>query len=297
MRAKEAWPSEGQKGQPTSLAKRILPGESAFVMVNGIKTHYLVAGDGPPVLLIHGLGASVVTWRDNVEPLSQRFRVYAIDLPGHGDTDKPDIDYTLETMLDYLRGFLDALGLGRVSLVGSSAAGAVAFYMALNHPDRVDKLVLVDSAGLGRQVSPYLRLVALPLLGNVLESHRVGGTRFMLYNVFYDKSFVAEELLQELYRSRCMPGAKEAVVRTIRNGVGLWGVRKKFMFLDRLSKLEAPLLVVWGAQDQIFPAAQAYAAQQAAPSISLKVFDQCGHWPHMEKAQEFNQLVSQFLSS
>ncbi len=94
-----------------------------------------------------------------------------------------------------------------------------------------------------------------------------------------------------------MPGAKEAVVKSVRNGVDLGGIRKKFIVLDKLKDLRAPLLVVWGAQDQIFPVSHAYNALKAAPHISLKVFDQCGHWPHMEKAQEFNDLVSKFLSS
>ncbi len=275
----------------------MLPGESGFVDVGGVKTHYVAAGEeGPPLLLIHGLGASVITWRDNIGPLSRRFSVYALDLPGHGDTDKPDLDYNLKTFVDHNLGFMESLGLERVSIAASSAGGAIAMRLALDHPDRVDKLVLVDSVGLGRDISIYVRLVSLPFMGKILESSRVGGTRFMLYNVFYDSRFVVDGLLQELYRSRQMPGAKEAVVRSVRNGVSLGGIRKRFVFLDRLREIKAPLLVVWGAQDQILPVAHAYDALKAAPHTSLKVFDQCGHWPHMEKAQEFNDLVSSFLA-
>ena len=221
-----------------------------------------------------------------------------MDLPGHGDSDKPAAyDYKMETMRDFLSRFMDALDIDRPHIIGSSAGGILGLQMAFDYPDRVNRLVLVDSAGLGRNVSIYIRLVTLPVIGGILESSHVGGTRFMLYNVFYDKSFVSDGLLTELYRSRQMRGAKEAVVRCIRNGVSLLGIRKKFLYLDKLKDLQAPLMVVWGAQDLIFPVTHAYAAAGAAPQILLNVFDQCGHWPHMERAEEFNAAVTGFLAS
>ncbi len=274
----------------------MLPGKSGYVNVDGINTHYIAAGEGPPLLLIHGLGASVITWRDNIEPLSRSFRVYAIDLPGHGDTDKPDLDYKMETITKFVLQFMEVMGLDKVYYIGNSAGGAVGLQMAVDHPEKLHKLVLVDCAGLGRDISFYVRLVTLPFIGSLLESSRVGGPQFMLYNVFYDKSFVSDGLLQELYRSRQMPGAKEAVVRSVKNGMSLFGLRKKFLYLDKLKDLDVPLMVAWGAQDQIFPVAHAYVAAKAAPNIALKVFDQCGHWPHMEKADEFNSAVMDFLT-
>ena len=179
--------------------------------------------------------------------------------------------------------------------MGSSVGGALALLMCLREPDRFSKLVLVDSAGLGRKLSLYVRLVSLPLLGQILESTRVGGTKYMLYNVFEDQSFVTDELLEDLYRSRKMPGAKEAVVRTVQETVNLFGVRSKWVLLDALKSLKVPLLLVWGDQDRILPVSQAYAAAEAAPDATLKVFDACGHWPHMERSPEFNELLLDFL--
>ena len=118
----------------------------------------------------------------------------------------------------------------------------------------------------------------------------------MLNKVFTDQTFVTQELLDELYRSRDMPGAKEAVVRVIRRTVGLRGVRKEYVYLDGLPRLKMPLMVVWGAQDLILPVSHAYRALEAAPHARLKVFDGCGHWPHMERASEFNSLALDFLS-
>ena len=273
-----------------------LPGKSRYVTVDGIDTHYVVAGEGPPLLLVHGLGASVVTWRDNIGPLSNTFQVYAVDLPGHGDTDKPDFDYAADAIVDFIVGFSGALNLDRPGFIGNSIGGALGMMTAVRYPELVSSLVLVSSASLGREVSIYLRLVSLPILGDLLESSSVGGTRFMLYKVFHDRSFATEELVEELFRSRRMPGAKEAVVRVIRNTVNLLGVRKEHILVNQLESLKLPVMIVWGAQDQILPVSHAYRASEAAAHVRLQVFDQCGHWPHMEKASEFNSLVLKFLS-
>lgn len=274
-----------------------LPGESRYVRVNGINTHYLEAGAGRPLLLFHGLGASVATWRDNIVPLSQEFRVIAVDLPGHGDSDKPDIDYSPDTIVRFIGDFAQALDLERPAIIGNSVGGALGLMTALRYPELVSGLVLVDSASLGREVSAYIRLVSIPWLGQFLESSKVGGTRFMLYKVFHDPRFVTEELLMELYRSRQMPGAKEAVVRAIQNAVNLFGIRSKFVLLSELGRLKAPFMVVWGAQDQIFPVSHAYRVSAVSPDTPIEVFDQCGHWPHMEKAEEFNSAVLKFLTN
>ncbi|MBI4298167.1 MAG: alpha/beta fold hydrolase [Chloroflexi bacterium] len=301
----------------------MLPGESRYSKVDGVNIHYVVAGGGPPVLLLHGLGASVITWRDNIGPLSQSFTVYAIDLPGHGYSDKPDWDYSPDSLLSLMTHFLDSLGIDRCSLIGNSGGGFLALKLALDYSQKVEGLVLVDSAGLGRELPLYIRLVTIPLLGNVLESAKIGGVGYMLRKVFYDQGFVTNGLLHELYQSHSMPGAREAVVRSVRYGASPWGLRKRVLLLDSLKDLQVPLLLVWGAEDQIIPVSHAYDALREAlkakppsqglgdaiqtsqkvgsdgevPLARLKVFERCGHWPHMEKAQEFNELVLNFLSS
>ena len=272
-----------------------LPGESRYVTVDGIDTHYVVAGEGPPLLLFHGLGASVVTWRDNIGPLSNAFQVYAVDLPGHGDTGKPDFDYAADAIVEFIQGLLPSSQprpAGNHRLIG----GALGLMTALRYLEFVSSLVLVSSAALGKKVSIYLRLVTLPILGDLLESSRVGGTRFMLYKVFHDRRFATEELVEELFRSRRMPGAKEAVVRVLRNTVNILGVRKEYVLVDNLASLKLSVMVVWGSQDQTIPVSHAYRASEAAAHVRLQVYDQCGHWPHMEKASEFNSLVLEFLA-
>ncbi|MCH7745939.1 MAG: alpha/beta fold hydrolase [Chloroflexi bacterium] len=273
-----------------------LPGESRYVRVNGINTHYVVAGEGRPLLLIHGLGASAATWRDNIGPLSETFRVYAVDMPGHGDSDKLGVDYSTDNIVRYLAQLTETLSIDRPAMIGHSISGALGIIAALRHPNLFSSLILVGSAGLGTEISLYVRLVTLPVLGHILENPRVGGTRFMLNNVFYDRSFASQDLLDELYRCRKMPGATRAVVRILRNTVSLRGVRKEYLLLDELKHLTLPLMVIWGAQDPIMPASHAYRASEVAPDAWVEVFDECGHWPHMEKASAFNALVTRFLS-
>ena len=123
-----------------------LLGESRWVDVDGIKTHYLEAGDGRPLLLFHGLGASVATWRDNIGPLAEHFRVIAVDLPGHGDSDKPDIDYDPWTLTRFVAGFIDKTGIERPAIVGNSVGGALGLMTALRYPNLVSGLVLASSA-------------------------------------------------------------------------------------------------------------------------------------------------------
>lgn len=273
-----------------------LPGESRYVRVNGINTHYVVAGEGHPLLLLHGLGASVATWRDNIGPLSENFRVYAVDMPGHGDSDKLGVDYSIDNAVRFVAQFIETLDIDRPAMVGHSICGALGIITALRHPSLFSGLVLVGSAGLGKDISLYVRLVTLPVLGSILENPRVGGTRFMLNNVFHDRSFASQDLVDELYRCRKMPGATQAVVKILKNTVNLWGVRKEYLLLDELKRLTPPLMVIWGAQDPIMPASHAYRASEVVPDAWVKVFDECGHWPQLEKAPAFNSLVTRFLS-
>ncbi|MBI2935631.1 MAG: alpha/beta fold hydrolase, partial [Chloroflexi bacterium] len=160
--------------------------EPRFIDVDGIRVHCIVAGRGEPVVLLHGLGASHIAWRDNIGPLSRRYAVYALDLPGHGDSAKPPLTYALPEGSSFLSSLLDTLRLDRAHLVGNSLGGMIALQFALDHPERVTKLVLADPAGLGRRIVLFVRLSSLPLLGELLERPTLFGTRALLKVVFYD---------------------------------------------------------------------------------------------------------------
>ncbi|MQF48731.1 alpha/beta fold hydrolase [SAR202 cluster bacterium AC-647-N09_OGT_505m] len=270
--------------------------EHYFATVDGIRTHYVAAGEGPPLLLLHGLSASLIAWAPNIEPLSQKFTVYALDMPGRGDSDKPNIDYRVPAAAGFIKKFMDVLGIERASLAGCSMGGMIALRTALDYPDRVENLVLVDAAGLGRELTWYVRFASLPLVGEILQTPSLRGTSASLKYIFYNHSLIQEGFLHEIYRRRKLPGAKQAELKMIRGAVGLHGVHKQWIMTEDLRHLDIPILIVWGAQDRIIPVNHAHNAAREAPGVKLHVFDQCGHWPQMEKSREFNQLVSDFLS-
>ena len=179
---------------------------------------------------------------------------------------------------------------------GTPWGGLIALRVALEFPRRAYHLVLVDTAGLGREVSVFLRLASLPFLGEIIEDPSPKGTRGMLKVVLFSDDLITEELVEELVRARSSPGAKRAVLRMLRRGVGLRGIRPEHWLQGRIRELSMPVLLVWGEQDRVFPVDQARRAAQMSPSAQLVVFPECGHWPQMEHAAAFNSLLVGFLN-
>ncbi len=259
--------------------------------------HYVKVGQGPPLVLLHGLGVSVATWHNNFSAFASRYTVYAPDLPGHGDTAKPDIPYGLDVGVEFLPEFLDALGLdGKVTLIGNSAGGMVAAASVLKQPERFKAMVLISPVGLGRELGLPIRLASLPLIGKPL--HKLDGkskTRFV-QRIFHDKSALPLEAYQELIRVRSIPEARRTELGVIRRNVTFRGLRKSLVILDRdLLNLPVPILLVWGRQDKIIPVKHAHHAAGRYPAMEVRVFQDCGHWPHMEQSEAFNEAILAFL--
>ena len=262
-----------------------------------VKIHYVVEGDGPPVILVHGLGASLVVWKENIIPLAETYTVYALDLPGHGLSDKPeDLGYDAVSGAHFLAWFMNTLGIQRSSLIGNSAGGLITGFCAFLYPQRVEKLVLVDSAGLGRSMAWFLRFTSLPLVGEFLHTLKVRNANTLRKSIFYESKGVSDETIAELMVSRNHPDAIRAVLKGLRSGVNLLGLRKSMQMLSQLKGISAPLLIVWGREDRIMPVSHAHRAARVLPRSMVHVFPRCGHWPQMERAEIFNPLVRQFLS-
>ncbi len=271
--------------------------QKTFVSRGGIKVHYLEAGEGPAVLLVHGLGTSMVTWYCNIDALvSGGYRVLALDLPGHGDSDKPkDLNYDPAGAAELIRQFLVELELERVSLVGNSAGGLVAGLFSLAYPQQVEKLVLVAPGGLGRHVTWLLRFASVPVLGELFYQPRLQSPVALARRIFFRPPPIWAEVLPEMERVRNLPGSRHAAIQSIRSSVNLLGQRKKSYILNRLRDLKRPLLTIWGEEDSIIPVSQAAAVKRALPRSVTKVIPECGHWPQMEKAEQFNKLLVRFL--
>jgi 4,5:9,10-diseco-3-hydroxy-5,9,17-trioxoandrosta-1(10),2-diene-4-oate hydrolase len=271
---------------------------SQHILIEGVNVHYIQAGEGPVVLLLHGLGTSLVTWCRNIVPLATAgFQVLALDLPGYGDSDKPKhLSYDPVAGATLIHRFLATLGVERASLVGNSAGGLIVSLFALSYPEKVERLVLVSSGGLGRQMSWFLRLLSLPIVGDLFYQPHLQAPYDITRRVFYQPPLFLPEVLPEMQRTLSLPGFRHAGLKSIRSSINLFGLRQHRYILPQLKQLPAPLMIVWGEEDKILPVSHARLAQQALPDSVVHIIPQCGHWPHMEKDTEFNALLTRFLS-
>ncbi len=279
----------------TSKERGLSPPQECRIHVGSVNVRYLAAGSGFPVVLVHGLGSSAASWRSNIGPLSERFHVYAVELPGHGLSTPYNGKYSLSYGAQFIGGFLDALNLKAAGIIGSSLGGMLALKTALDFPEKVKRLVLIGSAGLGREMAPFLRWLTIPVLGQLMARPSQRTTRLSLEKVVFDTSFITDDLVEEVYRYRAIPGASNTMLKILRTGADIRGQKDGFALLDQLDSLGTPTLIIWGDQDSIFPVAHARRAHRRIPGSKLHIFQDCGHWPQMERSDEFNALVTQFL--
>lgn len=269
-----------------------------FIQVNGIKTRYWQVGDrGTPLLLLHGIGVAVEWFSENIATLAQRHRVYAVDLPGHGQTGPITAPYTLESYANFVRHFMDAVGLERSAVLGHSLGGGVALWLTLANPQRVSKLILLSSAMLGKEIAFPFRLMTLPWIGEQMAKPSESGNQQMLKLIFHDPAKAPSHFPAIMLRYGKQPATQAAVVSTVRSGLNFWGVRPSLLAhsLGGLNANLPPTLILWGKQDALFPVRHAEEAQRRLPTIRLHLFDACGHNPQVEQIDEFHHQVLQFL--
>jgi len=273
--------------------------EDKYISARGINTRYWSMGEsGSPVLLIHGFGASVEIWQHNIGAIAKNHCVSALDLVGFGRSYKPDIKYSPSTFIQHLDAFITVMNIDRVNLVGLSMGGGISLMYTIAYPEKVDKLVLVDSAGLGKELILSMRLMSLPVIGELMTKP----SRKMAYLFFkpavLDSKILKGEFTETYYRLFSLPGAQKAMLKILRSVCTIFGPRKDALqnTMAHLDKITAPTLIIWGRQDAVLPVAHAYFAKEKIVNSQLHVFDQCGHMPHFEKPEEFNRVVLEFLS-
>ena len=270
-----------------------------YTKVGQINTRFWALGDeGSTVLLIHGIGGSLEDWMLNANALARHNRVYALDLVGSGHSDKPSVSYSFSYLAQFVNDFMEAQNIDRASLIGHSLGGGVTLQFTIQFPDKVDKLVLVNSAGLGKEASIFFRLPALPILGELLTRPSRKGTANLLKACVHDPAVVTDELIELGYSLAVLPGAQNAFLSTVRSLGNFRGIRKDVLrsIVDNLGTITAPTLVFWGQQDRILPVAHAYIAEKRIPNARLHIFNPCGHLTQLERPEEFNSLVLEFLA-
>lgn len=272
--------------------------ETFFIKVNGYKIRCAVRGKGPHLILIHGLGGSLEWWKFNFDYLSLKYHVVAFDFLGFGYSAKPHLEFNLDLASAFMNSFLESLKLNSVSLVGNSLGGLIALYTASEIRKRVEKLILVDNAGFGREISFLLRLATLYPWGEMaLGLRNFLITKLFLSRLFYDRQKLPAELIRvvlKMFESRLL---RKICLQVLRSGVNLGGLKKDIVnpIIKRAIRLEQPTLIIWGKNDKIIPAVQAYWGKNLIRNSKLVIFDKCGHLPQVEKWAEFNQLIVKFL--
>jgi 4,5:9,10-diseco-3-hydroxy-5,9,17-trioxoandrosta-1(10),2-diene-4-oate hydrolase len=270
-----------------------------YVQVRDIRTRFWSLGVGNSyAILLHGLGGHVENWAPNIAALAWGRQVFALDLVGFGRTDKPAGRHSIPFLVEFINDFMTVKGIPWAALIGESLGGAIALRFALDRPDQVEKLVLADSVGFGRDVSIYLRIPTLPLLGELLTRPSREASARNLRRSFHDPNLVSEESIDEDYQLSLLPGAHSSLLRTLRASANLWGFKNETFrpVLERAKEIRMPSLIIWGAQDRTLPLALGRRAAQVLPNAQLHIFDRCGHEPNMVLPDEFNQLVKAFLS-
>ncbi len=277
-----------------AAASAAAPRAEMVELADGTNIYALVAGPADAtetLVFLHGLGGSQATWASVLGDFAETYRIAAIDLPGHGASDKPSpdtYDYSIPGLASAVAGVIESLDLSPAVIVGHSLGGATALQLALDRPKLVRALALVDSAGLGREISGEL-------LDRVESEPSRDEARQLLELFFQDRRFILERGIDDMYASRIAPGADEVVRAAAASAFTREG--QKVVFIDRLGDLNVPLLLIWGELDRVIPARHGVAASDAMPSAWLEIMEGVGHVPQVEAAPEFSSMVNQWITS
>jgi pimeloyl-ACP methyl ester carboxylesterase len=258
--------------------------------VFGQKIHYLEGGSGPAVILLHGLGVDAGSWAMTTAALAKSFHVFAPDQIGFGQSDKPLMPYRISTFADFLDGFYQQAGITKATLVGNSLGGWIAMRFALAHPEKVDRLVLVGSAGLTgeRWGGPKMTKEALLALHPTTREDM----KKLMGAVWATRQIVTDEFVERAFAAKMRRGDGHTVMQVIES------IARGEDFMDgRLGALKAPTLIVWGREDGLTPLAIGKALHEDIKGSELLVLDRCGHAPQLECSGAFNAALLKFIST
>lgn len=277
----------------------VIPGKDNYIKIGEVNTRYRTAGDkGSTVILIHGFGTSVEIWQYNIDELAKHHRVYAFDIPGFGRSDKIRRPDFFTFIAPFVSGFMDALDIEKATLMGISLGGAISLKFAVQFPEKLEKLILVDSGGLGTDLPFSMGLVSLPFLGELLTRPNRKATYQFLKPLVYDPKVLDDEVVDFYYGLSKLPGAQQSLLVILRSFCNIFGPFKDLIndVKSSLKHIGAPTLIVWGRHDASFPLSHAYYAKENIRDSQLHIMERCGHLPNFENPEEFNRTILKFLS-
>jgi len=258
--------------------------EQGEVLSGGIKTAYLFAGQGFPVILLHGAGAGAVTWHPSIAAIAKSFCVIAPDIVGYGESDKPNATYDRPFFASWLKNFCLAMNISKAHIVGLSQGGAIALQFAVEHPELVANLVLVDSGALGSQPTflPFLAMVWMNMMPSV-ASHRFA-SRYLFSNTEnrdLNHVYYSVEVLKKQGGKNAFTQGRGAAVAKIPN--------------DLLRQIRQRTLIIWGKNDKFFPVKDGEDASLIIPNARFHSINNAGHLPLMDQPEAFNKALMEFL--
>ncbi len=276
------------------------PHEVQYVTLHGHRRAYVKTGQGPAVLLLHGLGCDHTTWAPIIDTLARRYTVIAPDLLGHGRSAKPRADYSVGGYANGMRDLLTVLGIDKVTVIGHSFGGGVAMQFAYQFPERTERLMLVASGGLGPEVTPAIRAITTPGFHQVMGVLTLPGVRHIgmagmraLASTSWKHTRDLDEVA-EIYDSFKDPYARHAIRHVVRAVVDWKGQIVTMSDRAYLTR-EMPMCVVWGSDDTVIPVRHASNAGELAPDARVEVIPNAGHFPHKDHPHRFARIVGEFI--
>ncbi len=271
-----------------------------YLTVHGHRRAFVKTGEGPAILLLHGLGCDHTTWSPVIDVLARRYTVIAPDLLGHGQSAKPRADYSVGGYANGMRDLLTLLGVDKVTVVGHSFGGGVAMQFAYQFPERTERLVLVGSGGLGAEVSPAIRAITTPGFHQVLGVLTLPGVRQAgklglrsLQATGWKRTRDLGEVA-EIFDSFKDPHARAAIRHVVRAVVDWKGQIVTMADRAYLTE-EMPMAVVWGREDRVIPVRHASNAAALAPKARVEVIPNAGHFPHKDHPERFARILHDFI--
>ena len=267
------------------------------IQINGHTIFYTVRGEGKPLLLIHGYGAGMWVWEKQIDVLSRSYRVYALDLIGHGFSDRPKIPYTPETYIHFFRDFMDGVEIEKAVLIGNSMGGGIAWAMAILYPERVDRLILIDCVPpdvLHQVKNESFRALAvikdIPILAYLAIAARgKHSLKWVLLECVSDIKRITPEVVNRQYQLSKIKGTTWVLYSTLRHA------KEALNLKDQLSMIRQPTLFIWGEKDLIFPPHVGEVLHQAVAGSKFLRVEGSGHIPMWETPDEVNQAILDFL--
>ncbi len=259
--------------------------------VLGFKLHYIEAGSGTPVVLLHGLGGDGSRWGPNIGELAKDFHVFALDQIGFGQSDKPLANYHTGMLAEFLVDFLNAVNVQKASLVGNSMGASVALYTAVHYPARVSAIVLADGGGFRSAAAPAAAAPSAEALRRraLQNSTTRDETREFFRILFHNKGLVTDKMVDEQLAMRLRSAFTISKIQEAGD--------RGSLSEEEVRAVKAPTLVVWGKYDELANPAGADRLERTISGAKKVIIDDCGHMPQLEKADEFNRIVREFLQA